>query len=183
MGVVITNRLIFFLMEQEGFSPTPYDDLGHPAIGYGHRITPEDGDLSIITEEEARRLLIKDCQAAAATAGVDFKRMVGQGMGKLPQRHRSALIEMVFNMGSLRGWPKFIAAIARQDIQGAIRESKRYAIVNGEKVYMKRRHEAFVKTFLETPAKVTGVYLGVVTWPLWVCWAKERLIRRKSCNE
>ena len=170
--------LVDFLREQEGFRATWYRDGPCWAIGYGHHSC--NPDLSWrLTQTQALKLLKRDIQAASERAGRDFSAMMGYPITRLPKRHREALTELCFNLGTIRGFPRFVKALAEGDIETAIRESKRYAWVNGEKVELVRRNRAFVWTFLAGEEQKPEAQAPLaVTWPIWACWAKEALMRR-----
>ena len=51
---------ISFIERNEGYSAHVYNDNGHPAIGYGHRLQPGESFPEGVTREEAQALLIKD---------------------------------------------------------------------------------------------------------------------------
>ena len=58
------SNLVEFVMEYEKFSSTAYDDFKQISIGYGTKASSKN---QTITEEEARRLLEKDLDAARKT--------------------------------------------------------------------------------------------------------------------
>lgn len=78
----------------EGFSPTMYNDSGDkPTIGYGHLITSEDkyDKHTILTEEEAKELLLKDIETKA-----NIRTYVKRD---LTDNQLTALTSFVFNVG------------------------------------------------------------------------------------
>ena len=175
--------LIEFLMEQEGFSPVWYRDGPCWAIGYGHHSCTPDRSIEPISEQEARVLLERDIQAAAERAGEEFSELEGYPIAWLPERLRMALTELVFNTGSLKGWPRFVRAVSQGDILRAIKESRRYYRVGGQRVYMAKRTRAFITTFLLPELGRTGPKLGiwlVAGWPIWLAMAREWLEARKE---
>ena len=166
--------LIEFLKEQEGFSPTWYRDGPCWSIGYGHH-SCDPNPRQQITQVIALKLLKRDIQAARERAGRDFWVITGQRIAKLPKRHQEALVEMTFNLGGLRGFPKFTRALARGDVDTAIRECRRYAVVEGKRIELRRRNQAFIQTFLLEQPDMGPVAL---TWPMWVAGIKHALIKR-----
>ena len=176
------NALIQFLREQEGFSPRWYRDGPGWSIGYGHHSRNPDPTWEPMSEERARELLILDVQAAAERAGREFSEMEGYPIAWLPDRLRMALTELVYNTGSIKGWPRFVRAVSQGDILRAIQESRRYYRVGGQRVYMAKRTRAFIATFLLPELGRTGPKLGiwlVAGWPVWLAMAREWLESRK----
>ena len=56
----ISENGIRFIESFEGFSSKVYNDVGHPAVGYGHDLQPGESFPDGITQPEAEALLIKD---------------------------------------------------------------------------------------------------------------------------
>jgi lysozyme len=76
----------------EGFSASAYDDAaGHPTIGYGHRLKPEE-NFQTVSEEEALALLAAD----AAVAEHAIARLV---TAELVQPQFDALVSFIYNIG------------------------------------------------------------------------------------
>ena len=179
-------KLVDFLKEQEGFSPVWYKDGTCWAIGYGHHSCAPNHSFKI-TKAEATLLLLDDILAASHSADKDFSRMTGYPTGSLPRALYDALTELCFSTGSLRKWPKFVAAVVARDYAGMARESRRYYRKDGtgEWVYMKRRSEAFIKAFLEPPVNThpkgidTGS-LALIGIPFALAGIRKRLIERKG---
>jgi GH24 family phage-related lysozyme (muramidase) len=75
----------------------------------------------------------------------------GQGTWEtLPQDHRDALTELVFNVGTLRKFPKFTRALVRGNLDKALAESTRYyRDTSGHLQPLARRNAAFINTFLK----------------------------------
>ena len=85
---------MILVMEFEGFEPHIYDDFGHPAIGYGHRITP--GDEKIyrdgVDRAVAGTMLRSDLRA--------FHGYVNSMVHvKLNKYQRASLISLMYNVG------------------------------------------------------------------------------------
>lgn len=94
MNVVKAAFLAISLVKElEGYSAHRYRDGGDKwTIGYGHLITKEDGDLRVVSKEEAESLLMDDL--IEAEAAID--RLVKVD---LTQGQKTALISFVFNIG------------------------------------------------------------------------------------
>lgn len=88
----VSDRGINLVREFEGFSPTPYADVGtKQTIGIGHLIRKGE-TFTCLTESEAVALLCRDLEAAEACVGdaVDVD---------LTQNQFDALCSFVFNLG------------------------------------------------------------------------------------
>lgn len=86
-----SENLKKFIKEVEGFSPTPYDDLGVPAIGYGQR--GFDPKLSQISREEADQLFDNHLSKIEQEVGKRIKR------SDLTQSQQDAILDAAYNMG------------------------------------------------------------------------------------
>jgi lysozyme len=94
----VSQNCIDLIANFEGFSSKTYDDRGHLAIGYGHRLKKGDGLKadSVISEEKARELLATDIESKAnhvrkALGGVE-----------LSQSEFDALVSFHFNQSKDR---------------------------------------------------------------------------------
>ena len=84
-------RGIQFIAQNEGFSPTVYNDAGHQAIGYGHDLLPGESFHDGITEDQALDLLGKD------VARIDpYLNDMAPGLN---QNQFDALIDFGYNLG------------------------------------------------------------------------------------
>jgi GH24 family phage-related lysozyme (muramidase) len=88
---------IQFIAANEGFIPHIIDDCGHPCIGHGHDLTPEEFACGVykdgITEDQANDLLGKD----VATVDAILNR---QGLsGLINQNQHDALADFTYNLG------------------------------------------------------------------------------------
>lgn len=82
------------IKKAEGFVNKIYDDQGHPAIGYGQRLTPSEVEKykSGITEEEASNLLINFLHTVENTLNSVIK-------VKLEQHQFDAVVSFAYNVG------------------------------------------------------------------------------------
>lgn len=93
--LVTSQQGVNFIAGQEGFVPTPYNDAGKKAIGYGHNIIPSDpanvktGPISIDT---GLQVLATDLKKAEQT----IKKYVKVS---LSQSQFDALVSFIFNVG------------------------------------------------------------------------------------
>lgn len=112
------------LTEHEGNRLTVYDDatgreikagskvIGNPTIGVGRLLTDGNG----ISEEESLHLLKNDLiWVAKKSSTYEF-------FDLLDPARQLVIMNMVFNMGSIDGWPKFRAALMVGDYQTAAAE-------------------------------------------------------------
>lgn len=102
----ISDQGLEFIAKHEGFVPEIYSDVGNPAIGYGHNLTPQELEQGFIeaegekifyengiTEEQARKILRKDAQIAANA--------VRQNTDvELTQSQFDSLTSFTFNVGT-----------------------------------------------------------------------------------
>lgn len=56
----ISENGIRFIESFEGFSSKVYNDVGHPAVGYGHDLQPGESFPDGLTQEQAEMLLVSD---------------------------------------------------------------------------------------------------------------------------
>ena len=93
MDMDISESGLVFISEHEGFSATVYNDVaGNPTIGYGHLITPADGNLTSVTNDEALTLLHNDCAHAVSCVNECVE-------VDLNQNQFDSLTDFVFNCG------------------------------------------------------------------------------------
>lgn len=117
------------IMEDEGFSYTPYDDMGKQSVGHGLQIESlEDDEKSLIAD-------INNVQPEESAAVValkvdktnDFFSSEVDGFENLPESTRSGVIQMGYQLGRFnvaKEWPKFMASLkeAAQYAEGSIEQ-------------------------------------------------------------
>lgn len=111
---------------------------GSDTIGYGHKLQKGEDYSSGITDAQAQELLKIDLSKA--------KQQVYKELGgvKLTPQQEEMFIDFVFNMGTLKKFPKFTQAVLKNDLEGMKDQYKRYA--GGKE--LKGRNAEFLKRFL-----------------------------------
>jgi GH24 family phage-related lysozyme (muramidase) len=100
---------------------------GAPTIAYGHKLQRGENYTKGITEDEAIRLLNQDLELARQKAQQEVDAQYGRGLfGSLPIERQEMLTDFVFNLGSLRSFPKFTRGVLVNDLPAMLREYKRY---------------------------------------------------------
>jgi lysozyme len=90
----VIERLKHHIMTHEGVAFKKYpDSKGNPTIGIGHLIKPGDNFADRLTDIEIKQLFESDLRSHAIEASSI------PGFNKLSDVRKSALIDMVFNMG------------------------------------------------------------------------------------
>lgn len=118
-----------FIKYFEGFRAKIYNDNGHPAIGYGHRIVKSikedliaagaEGDLAEvpasgeITKAQAELLLASDLKKAKEQA----RRIFGNNFDKLSSEQQEILAELIYNQGPGFKKDELKAAIEKGDFK------------------------------------------------------------------
>lgn len=178
-------RLVNYLKQAEGNAASQaasgsfkggrfriYDDVGSPAIGYGHRVTPEESRAykNGITEEEASRILMQDIKKAEILTERHFGR---KGWAAMDQHRREMAIDFMFNLGpgrkagqgqSASGMSAFITfsrALRLGDVETIRAKYKRnYSPTPGApKIPLKPRNDLFYKTYV-LPLETGAVEIG-----------------------
>tara|TARA_R110002012_G_scaffold221574_1_gene393146 strand:+ start:456 stop:2237 length:1782 start_codon:yes stop_codon:yes gene_type:complete len=144
-------NMVFNYLKQdnvEGFSSEIYNDNGHPAIGYGHRLTSkaevENYKRNNITQEEAEDLLAKDIMEAENNIRVVYNKFIkdkgftgdaAKKFRELDVNRKAMLVEMSYNMGASKiapdnkdGFPKFFEALAHNDYETMSKEYHRKGV-------------------------------------------------------
>ena len=129
--------------------PHPSPEGGLPTIAYGHKIRKDELDTLQrgVSELEATNLLKADLETAylAVVAYV----MVRIGDVDLTVKQTEMLVEFTFNLGSLRGFPKFTLAVVNENWDVVKKECVRsYTGAYGKKHELTRRNELFRQRFL-----------------------------------
>ena len=111
---------------------------GSDTIGYGHKIQKGEDFSKGITDAQAEALLKTDLAKA--------KQQVYKELGgvKLTPKQEEMFIDFVFNMGTLKKFPKFTEFALKNDLGGMKAQYKRYA--GGKE--LKGRNTAFLQRFL-----------------------------------
>lgn len=119
---------------------------GYPTIAWGHKIKTK-SELhrfnNGISTQEAERLLKDDLEEAKQKVD-DYIESLGVKI-PLNQKQVEMLTEFMFNLGNLRGFPKFTKAVLNQDWKTAEKECIRYA--NGKPI--PRRNELFKQRYFK----------------------------------
>lgn len=107
------------LRYDEGLRLTPYKKVsnGPWAIGYGHKLTPEElRRVKQITLEQAEKLLLEDTVEAICDA-----RVVCENFDVLSLPRKSVIVNMAFHLGRhrLKRLKKFLAALNKYDYDAA----------------------------------------------------------------
>ena len=120
---------------------------GSDTIGYGHKIQKGEDFSKGITDAQAESLLNTDLAKA--------KQQVYKELGgvKLTPQQEEMFIDFVFNMGTLKKFPKFTEFALKNDLEGMKSQYKRYA--GGKE--LKGRNSEFLKRFLSE-------YFGFTTY-------------------
>ena len=125
----ISTNGISLIESFEGFASKIYDDVGHPAIGYGTDLLPEEEQKykdKTITEEEATQLL--------AFRLSKFEERINE-LVKVPltQNQYDALCSFTYNVGA-GGFANstLLKKINNKDYAGAANEFSKWNKVNGK---------------------------------------------------
>ena len=120
---------------------------GSDTIGYGHKIQNGEDFSKGITDAQAESLLKTDLAKA--------KQQVYKEIGgvKLTPQQEEMFVDFVFNMGTLKKFPKFTEFALKNDLEGMKSQYKRYA--GGKE--LKGRNTEFLKRFLSE-------YFGFTTY-------------------
>ena len=120
---------------------------GSDTIGYGHKIQKGEDFSKGITDSQAESLLKTDLAKA--------KQQVYKELGsvKLTPQQEEMFVDFVFNMGTLKKFPKFTEFVLKNDLEGMKSQYKRYA--GGKE--LKGRNSEFLKRFL-------AEYFGFTTY-------------------
>jgi len=138
-GGAITNALLNYLIRQEGFEPSQYQDTSEKAIGYGFNLTPEQREKGIvtladgrtininkdITEEEGRAMM---AERANFNFNVGMNNLMEKGVdvNTLPQGVQFALQDLTYQTGGgiFDKAPKLVQALKDNDAEKISEELK-----------------------------------------------------------
>jgi len=118
------------LIDEEGFSATPYDDMGKQSVGYGFQLESLEADEKALIED------INNVQPEEADAVLNLKvdklsnwwNETVEGFSNLPESAQVSAISMAYQLGKenvAREWPKFMASV---------KEAAQYAEGSAEQV-------------------------------------------------
>jgi len=126
----VTTAAASTIIEDEGFSYTPYDDMGKDSVGHG---------LQIESLEPDEKALIRDInnvqpEESAAVVALkvaktnDFFTNEVTGFDNLPDSTKSGVIQMGYQLGRFNvknQWPKFMASLkeAAQYAEGSVEQA------------------------------------------------------------
>jgi lysozyme len=112
----ISENGIRFIESFEGFAGKVYNDVGHPAIGYGHDLQPGESFPDGITQPEAEALLIQDINYRYAPAVASLI------PSDCTQNQFDALCSFAYNLGTgslgtmlAHGWDQVPVQMLRWD--------------------------------------------------------------------
>lgn len=126
---------IAFIKRAEGFVAHVYNDVGAPAIGYGHRLLPGESFPDGITQDEADLLLRKDLASRFETA---VNALVPNSCA---QGQFDCLVSFCFNLG-----PANLKTMLAHGWDDVINQLPRWNKVNGvENAGLKARRQAEVE--------------------------------------
>ncbi len=104
------------LYDEEGFSATPYDDMGKQSVGHGLQIEslePDERalikDINNVTEEESKAVVALKVDKLS-----NWWDDTVEGFSNLPESSQVSAISMAYQLGKenvAREWPKFMEAI------------------------------------------------------------------------
>lgn len=162
----VSKNYLYFLMEREN-APLlkgdtssivhPSREGGTPTLGYGHKLTPAEikankvygYNIDTLTREDAMAILQEDVRIARDTAAKNLKKMQPKAdFGKLRQDQQEMLIDYAYNLGGLTKFPKFTEAVVNDDPIGMSQEFTRHVTLDGKKVPMVDRNDAFFEKYI-----------------------------------
>lgn len=128
---------------------------GSKTIAYGHKLKSGETFNGGLSEKEATDLLYRDINDAKLKIVEDLKIMSknpnnGFKIVPLTQEKLEMFLDFVFNIGSLRSFPKFTSAVMRDDWDTVKKEYKRtYKDENGIRRELSGRNKEFYNRFLK----------------------------------
>ena len=166
------DRFTNYIERVEGFktgkgkTPFRYEspEGGLDTVGLGHKLTQDEidsnsvygFDLDTLTKEQAKEIFRRDLTKYEKMLKSDLKTNYKKYEMKQPidydtlnQKKKEMLLDFTFNLGSLKGFPKFTEAVLKGDMDTARKEYKRYYKENGKNKEVKDRNEQFFETYLK----------------------------------
>ena len=127
---------------------------GNDTIGYGHKLTDAEKKagkvygipLKNINAENAEKILMMDLMKRDKA----LSSRLGKQYEGLDQKQKEMLLDFEFNVGNVeKQFPNFTNAVISGDMEGALKEAKRYYTPKGAKqpVELTRRNQLFEQTF------------------------------------
>ncbi len=139
---VSTANATATIIDDEGFSYTPYDDMGKDSVGHGLQIE------SLEPDEKALISDINNVQPEESAAVVALKvdkinnyfTDVVDGFQNLPDAAKSGMIQMGYQLGRFnvtKEWPRFMASIkeAAQYAEGSVEQASALATAKFNMLY------------------------------------------------
>lgn len=145
-----------FLMTAEGFCDHVYDDAGHPAIGYGCDLTPEQAQEfngKTISKDDAQAMLLGRIYPIE-------KALPGLVTVPLTQGQYDACCSFAYNLGiGALSRSLLLVKLNRGDVKGAAEEFLRWDHIGGaENPGLKARRQGERAMFLQpVPNPIAGV--------------------------
>lgn len=119
-------------------------------LGYGHKLTGPNTDAFSAGVDEAAvlRLLYSDLKRARSIAQKEVDEQFGEGKFEtLAPVKQEMMVDFAFNLGTLKGFPKFVKALISNDSKTASTEYKRFT--NGKE--LGQRNQQFFNRYLNAP--------------------------------
>ncbi len=126
------------------FYAYPSPEGGTDTIGYGHKLLPGESYPLGWSEDEATSRLLVDLSNAWNRAQKDLQKM-GYDVSTLTETQKEIYVDFAFNLGSLRGFPKFTKLVYYNQPFGE--EYKRYYKSNGVYKPLKDRNKRFIQRY------------------------------------
>lgn len=129
---------------------------GLPTIGYGHKLKKDEIEkLNYgISDSFAEKLLRDDLDKAKDIVYSDIKSMSG-AIIHLDPIQEEMLTDFAFNLGTIKGFPKFVRAVLDKDWDTARKEYKRtYKDSSGNRRELEQRNKIFFDRYLKNPEKI-----------------------------
>ena len=168
----VDDRFTNYIERVEGFktgkgkTPFRYEspEGGLDTVGLGHKLTQDEidsnsvygFDLDTLTKEQAKEIFRRDLTKYEKMLKSDLKTNYKKYEMEQPidydtlnQKQKEMLLDFTFNLGSLKGFPKFTEAVLKGDMDTARKEYKRYYKENGKNKEVKDRNEQFFETYLK----------------------------------
>jgi GH24 family phage-related lysozyme (muramidase) len=151
----VDDRFTNYIERVEGFktgkgkTPFRYEspEGGLDTVGLGHKLTQDEidsnsvygFDLDTLTKEQSKEIfsqdLIKYEKMLKSDLKTNYKKYEMEqpiDYDTLNRKQQEILLDFTFNLGSLKGFPKFTEAVLKGDMDTARKEYKRYYKQNGK---------------------------------------------------